>query len=562
MKKYLFLAGFLSLFLSAAIAQPPRPKFTINPRNLNFNSVGVGKTKQLTVALRVDSTAAGDVHVVCQRPLTPHYSIVGDTAFTIVKGTSHTLTVQCAPQLIGMLQDSFYITHDGDTSSAKSPTKIRLSGTGLIDTFPKISVTPGFLNFGNVEVGKTLQRSFLIRNTSDTTKSLTGNVSEAHAPYAIQGGGGLFTLLRGDSLRIYVNFTPTATGNVADSIIVTSNADDANKTKKIYIFGAGTGVDTFPRITVQPRQIGFGSVAFGKDSTRTVTIRNTSTSKKTLNGSVGPFMGTSGQFTVVSGSGAFSLDSGETHAVQLRYTPSATGLSIDSLFVTSNADDANDNIRISVFGTGVDTSSVVKSIKVSFTTTGLDFGLTSASTQLTLMFTIKNISDSAVTLNGNVSGVRPPFGVANGPFTLARNESKEVTVTFNSANPGVFTDSIVVTTNATEAQFKTNVIRLRGEVASSGSVRDRISDIRLATVSPNPLVGSSTLMLELDRALRLGIELHDAAGATVRSVYTGTLEEGVHSIPFSVEGLSTGMYFLTISDGQSQSQVLKVIVNK
>lgn len=354
MKKIVLL--ILMLLTAVSYAQPPRPKFSSGSRNLNFNNVVVGKTKQLSTQFRVDSSASAPVTVICRLPRNPEYQLIGDTQFTIPLGGFQDVTVEFTPTTLGQLRDTIFFTHDGDTSAIKASSTININGTGVeSDTFPRITITPGFgfLTYTSTEVGKTSQRSFRIQNSTDTIRQLTGSITPPNPPFSISGGVTSFSLEMDDTVRIFVDFAPTKDTTYFDSVIVTSNADSANMIKKIFLSATGTkpGSDTIPRITITGAGgggVNFGSLRPDSSVARYITIRNSSIANKQLTGYVG--MPTMSVFTVDSGGGSFTIDSGMTAMVKLRFSPATAGSYRDSLYVVSNAIEPTDSVKVVLRG--------------------------------------------------------------------------------------------------------------------------------------------------------------------------------------------------------------------
>lgn len=353
MKKIVVL--LLILLAGTSYAQP-QATFTTGSRNLNFGNVAFGKNLQRFVQFRVDSSASAPVTVICRMPNTQHYTIIGDTEFTVEAGSLRNLTIEFAPLGLGAFPDSIPFTHNGDVTSVSASSIIRLSGTGVAsDTFARMGIQPGFgfVQFGSVEVGKSAQRSFRIQNTTDTIRQLTGSISPTNPPFSLVAGSTPFSLAMGDTIRVFIDFAPTKDTTYFDSVMITSNADSANSIRKVYFIATGTkpGSDTIPRMTVTG--IGGGGVNFGNlapnaSATRYITIRNTSIVNKPLMVTVGT--PTLSIFTVDSGGGSLTIDSGMMAMVKLRFSPIAVGSYRDSLYLTSNAIEPNNNVKVVLRG--------------------------------------------------------------------------------------------------------------------------------------------------------------------------------------------------------------------
>jgi len=217
----------------------------------------------------------------------------------------------------------------------------------------------GFVQLGSVAIGNTRQSSFRIQNTTDTIRTLYGTITAPNPPFSIASNGEPFSLATQDTVRVFIDFTPTAVGNFFDSVLIHSNADSMNSVRKVYLVGVGLppGSDTIPRITITG--IGNGGVNFGNvpsstSATRNITIRNTSLTNKQLIGTVGN--PTISAFSIDSGDVNFTLDSGASAVIKLRFSPSTAGTYRDSLYIVSNALEPTDSTMVLLRGVAVTNS--------------------------------------------------------------------------------------------------------------------------------------------------------------------------------------------------------------
>ncbi|HEY6172004.1 MAG TPA: choice-of-anchor D domain-containing protein [Candidatus Kapabacteria bacterium] len=357
MKKILLL--LLVMLAGVSYAQPT---FTTGNRNVNFGNIALGKTGERFIQFRVDSLAPAPVTVICSNPHDMQYTIIGDTQFTIEKGQFRNMTIEFIPMAVGQFADSLIFSHDGDTSLVRSPGIIRLNGTGVAsDTFARMAIQPGFgvVQLGSVAVGNTRQSSFRIQNTTDTIRTLYGTITAPKPPFSIASNGEPFSLVMQDTVRVFIDFTPDTVGNFFDSVLIHSNADSLNSIRKVYLVGIGLppGSDTIPRIGVTG--IGNGGVNFGNvpsstSTARYITIRNTSLMNKQLIGTVGN--PTISAFTIDSGDVNFTLDSGASAVIKLRFSPSTAGTYRDSLYIVSNALEPTDSTMVLLRGVAVTNS--------------------------------------------------------------------------------------------------------------------------------------------------------------------------------------------------------------
>src|SRR5687768_12555307 len=105
-------------------------RVNINPRNLNFTTVNVGKTAtRLVVIMNLDTTR--EIKRWYAPTTTSHFRVLGADTVTLRPRTNDTIRVLFEPLNAGVILDSFLIYHTGDTTgnSAKSPTKIRITAS-------------------------------------------------------------------------------------------------------------------------------------------------------------------------------------------------------------------------------------------------------------------------------------------------------------------------------------------------------------------------------------------------------------------------------------------------
>ncbi len=93
------------------------------------------------------------------------------------------------------------------------------------------------------------------------------------------------------------------------------------------------------------------------------------------------------------------------------------------------------------------------------------------------------------------------------------------------------------------------------DVAESGlkPLRFRFS------ISPNPMVRNGKIEFSLPVSANVKIRMYNVTGQLVEEILNKHLLAGVHSVPFSISGLSNGIYFVRIDAGSHKS-VRKLII--
>jgi hypothetical protein len=188
----------------------------------------------------------------------------------------------------------------------------------LIATLPPaLTITPANHDFGNTVINTTRDASFTITNTGGGT--LTGTFSFPAGPFSCStanAGGCNFSLTGGQSIDIWVSFTPTTLGLTPTySINVTSNVP----AQTILVWGTGVP-------PVSGASLDFGRVPITKFKELTLTITNNGAS---------PVSGTltvPAPFTCVASSAGMSgalcnynLAAGGSNTMTMRFAPLIIG---------------------------------------------------------------------------------------------------------------------------------------------------------------------------------------------------------------------------------------------
>ena len=169
-----------------------------------------------------------------------------------------------------------------------------------------ISVTPTSRDFGSIEVGTSMDRSFTVENVGGGTLSGSASVS---APYSIVSGG-TYSLGAGASQTVTVRYNPTAAGT-HNSDVTFTGGDGISRSVSGSAYNPG-------ELSVAPSGHDFGSVEVGTTVDRTFTVHNTGGSVVSGSASV------ASPFFIVTGS-PYSLVGGASQAVTVRYSPTEEG---------------------------------------------------------------------------------------------------------------------------------------------------------------------------------------------------------------------------------------------
>ncbi len=410
-------ASLTGIGASSAVSISPS-SLTFSSQVLNTTSAGqkVTVTNNSIVNLTVNSiTASGD------------YSETNTcTGATLTAGQACTITVSFTPNVTGTISGAITIS---DTT-ANSPQVVTLTGTG------ELAVTlSANLSFAATTVGTTApaQTMTLTNNQSSTfnfTSATSGDFSAVGSGTTPCNG----SLAAKAKCTFAVSFTPTFNGIIKGSLAITASGSSTPSAVG-GMTGTGQGGPAAP-FTFSPASLSFGNVAVGSSSSKTTTIKNSSSASLTINSVTG------GGFYSVAPSGATpcggALAAGKTCTVTVTFAPTTVASTLGGVTLASNSSTVSTQVQ-DVTGSGV--------LPVTLSPVSISFGSVSVgSTSPVQVVTVTNNTSTALPITSDVAsgdfvattGGTPACGAsipANSICTLGVQFQPTATGTFS----GVFT---------------------------------------------------------------------------------------------------------------------------
>jgi PKD repeat protein len=360
----------------------------------DFSCPARSGTAPLTVALVDESTPGSS-------PITDWLWSFGDGSTSGDPDPAHTYTTA------GRYTVSLTVTTAvGTDTKSEEEYIVALSG----DEPPECTIDDSILDFGSVTLGEFSERTFTISNDGGGT--LTGSVTASCADFTIVSGDGEYSLAAGETHQVRVRFAPQSEGTESCTIETGSECIDVSCT--------GVGVEERVACTVEPTSLDFGSVpALIGRAERTFTITNTGDGL--LAGAVSE---PCGDYSIL-GEARYSLSAGESHAVTIRFAPSATGSRTCTI-------DPGSDICANVSCTGIGLGP-----ECSVRPTSLDFGTVGVGRSEERTFTIQNTAGGL--LEGRVNESCPDYRIVSGggDYSLGPGGTRSVTVRFEPSSLGI-----------------------------------------------------------------------------------------------------------------------------
>ncbi len=335
------------------------------------------------------------------------------------------------------------------TGITEFPIWITLIKNGVIP--PQLSVSPTYLNYGNVLVNTFKDSIVTVTNSGGGTLDVTGvsTTGPGALRFSVVANGPPFSLPAGQSRNLTVRHSPVAVGQDSAQLNFTHNGA-GNPT--VALVGTGAQGTLEPNVSA----IDFGSVPVGQYRDTVLIITNTGNAVLTVNAT--GFSGSNAtSFSTLYGGGAFTVAIADTHAIVIRFTATTpSGSKIANLGFTHNG-----NCQVC----SVAVSGIATQAQITFSTTSINFGQVDTTVWKDTTLVVSNVGnaslvlDSTVVLGINASQYAIMSG--NAPATIPIGGSHNIVLRFSPRAPnGSRTAQLKIVHNAPNSP---SLITLNGE---------------------------------------------------------------------------------------------------
>jgi hypothetical protein len=204
------------------------------------------------------------------------------------------------------------------------------------------------LDFGTVAVSASATRSVVVSNSGGS--DLHGSASVACGGFALQSGGGAFTVPPRGEHTVVVVYAPSDTGGSTCELVLGAGIPP------VTLSGAGALQAAGARCALSDTTLDFGTGAVGGSRQAGFSITNSGTAGLLLN-----VVPSCGDFVVVSGGGRSTLAAGGTLAVSAQFLPSVGGAVSCSISIGPGCPE----VRVHGFATSVSFANDLEPIMLS-----------------------------------------------------------------------------------------------------------------------------------------------------------------------------------------------------
>jgi hypothetical protein len=398
-----------------ATGQWATPICAVTPTGLSFGSVPIGSSaeRSFDLANNGGGTLAGSV-----TGAVPDFTVLNPD-FSLTAGVHGPIRIQFNPSSTAAEPCTLSVG-----SAGCSP--VVLNGAGYLQThdYCSVGVTSGLVDFGEVSVGHTAERTVTLKNFS-TAYLARGGVSEYGADFNSLIGS--YTIGPGTTITGRVQFTPSRVGRQSCTMPIDCWMDGSGTNPGVQsaIQCTGVGVGGMPVCQLSTTDLDFGSVVVGETKDLPLVVTNTGT---------GPLSGTAGpshcpEFAFV-GETAYSLGPGQSTTLTLRYIPAQAGHTTTCSLMPIGPDCQ----PVSAVGAAVGPPTCELS------TNSLDFGNVPVGQSKDLTFDIRNAGGGE--LCGTVTEISPELSIVeNASYCITAPAFVRVTVRYTpSAVGSIFAD--------------------------------------------------------------------------------------------------------------------------
>jgi hypothetical protein len=309
-------------------------QLSLSPSALSFGNVTVGQSATLPATLSASGASVTISSAVSSSGL---FTLSGASfPLTISAGQSVSLNVVFTPQSSGAASGALSFASNASNSSLAES----LSGTGAVAQ-GQLGLSPSSLSFGNVTVGQSATLPATL-SASGASVTISSAVSSSGV-FSMPGVSFPLTIPAGKSVSLSVVFSPQSSGAASGALSFASNASNSSLAESLT--GTGTAAVTQGQLGMSPSSLSFGSVTVGSTSSLPATLTASGASVTITSAS-----SSSGLFSMPGVSFPLTINSGQSVAINVVFTPQNGGAASGTLTFASNA--TNSPASEALSGTG------------------------------------------------------------------------------------------------------------------------------------------------------------------------------------------------------------------
>ena len=406
----------------------------------------------------------------------------GTCATSLSASSSCDIEIRYSPVATGLLTDTIDLQYNDGANSQNAQRDIQ--GTGAAPANLTISDGPGAYDYGTVTIGNSPTQTFTITNSGGV--SATGmSGSGLSAPFIFLGGSGYpgtggtcaATLAAAGSCTIVVEYTPSATGLLSDTIDIAYNdgVTGQNATRGVQ----GTGQNPATLTISNGPTYNYGTVIVGNAGEQTFTVQYSGDASATSVadglGLAAPYDWKGGTYPGTGGTCGTTINADCT--IVVTYTPAVASAGDNDTIVINYNNGAN-SVATSRAVTGVADDPALLTISEA---NPYDYGNVVQGATSNHIFVVSNTGDTQATAISEI-GIGAPYTYNGGSYpgtggscgtTLNAGSTCNLDILFSPVATGLQTDTINISYNdGVTTQSSQRTIQGTGIAPASLSISD------------------------------------------------------------------------------------------
>ena len=262
-----------TLSVSVIVQPPPVPVIAVQQTAIDFGTVEVAQTVQKTFT--VQNTGTAPLEITGIESDVPGLTFT-PSMFTLEPDGSRTVTITFPSSTVGTFSGSITISSNDPDRATRT-----LSVSVIVQPLPvpAIAVQESAIDFGTVEVAKTVQQMITITNTGTAPLEITGIESDVSG---LTFEPSTFTLEPEGSQTVTVTFPSSMVGEFSGLINILSN--DPDRAKHTVSVSVIVQAAPAPVLVVGEPAIDFGTIDAEKTVQQSFTVQNTGTAPLEITG--------------------------------------------------------------------------------------------------------------------------------------------------------------------------------------------------------------------------------------------------------------------------------------
>jgi murein DD-endopeptidase MepM/ murein hydrolase activator NlpD len=252
------------------VVAPRAVYLDVSPGAVDFGSVAVGGSKEMSITLTNRSSSTGNLRGRVSVSGGDFSIVSGSGDFNLARGGSRTVTVRFSPTADATRRGVVQITHDATNQT--TPLEVPLSGTGAA---ARISVTPSALTFSASQGNNPSALTVVIQNIGTATLNWSASKESGSGWFSFSPTSGSVSTGGTQSITVNINSAGLQPGTYTDNIVV-RDPNAVNSPQRVSITLVVTSAPK-PTIEVTPSRLAFTTERGRNPSSQTITIRNTGT---------------------------------------------------------------------------------------------------------------------------------------------------------------------------------------------------------------------------------------------------------------------------------------------